>query len=578
MEARLFGWFHPSMVATLRSCAVLLCQPLGHEYMYSYRAFRHLAERLSQLGFPVLRFDYLGTGNSAGPSYGERSVSEWQESIPMALAELRERSGQSRVSLVGLRLGATLGTLAALEDERIDSLVLWEPCVTGKSYVRQVKVLAANSGELQGRPTVDQETGYVEALGFALTPEMVAQLSSIDLLQIQSPPASRALLLTRANSAPQDAFAQRLTTLGTTVTRAVATDYDTFMVTVEKSVLPTATQRTVTDWLETTYPGHHPPRQSPIARTAVRTTEIGTPPIREELVGIQGRLFGVVTDPADQDPDRPAVIFLTMGADHHVGPRRLYVHLARTLASRGFVALRFDLSGIGDTPPAPGGEENVPYPSTAQDDIRDVIEYLRLSRGIQSVVLAGMCAGGAHAVYGAGAHRSVCGIIAINAPLYMGPGVPLDADPFEQINGLSRIGRALRSPDAWARLLNGQIPVHHAWRLVAQRGQVPVTRNRIVPRRMRVGQEHSSNPHILDELFLPDVDTHLIFGSNDLGLRYLRHIGGTRLDDILRARENFQLSVVEGAGHVFIPLQGQARLTDLITTWLNRYVSSASKT
>ena len=45
---------------------MVVCPPLGPEYFNSYRSLRHLADRLAENGVSALRFDYDGTGNSAG--------------------------------------------------------------------------------------------------------------------------------------------------------------------------------------------------------------------------------------------------------------------------------------------------------------------------------------------------------------------------------------------------------------------------------------------------------------------------------------------------------------------------------
>ena len=57
-----FGWLH----AGSGTRGVVLCNTYGHEYVWTYSGMRHLADALSARGMWVLRFDYRGTGDSAG--------------------------------------------------------------------------------------------------------------------------------------------------------------------------------------------------------------------------------------------------------------------------------------------------------------------------------------------------------------------------------------------------------------------------------------------------------------------------------------------------------------------------------
>jgi len=69
------------------------------------------------------------------------------------------------------------------------------------------------------------------------------------------------------------------------------------------------------------------------------------------LFGARQSLAGIVTEPAIRRGARvtKAVILLNAGIVHRVGPGRIYVKIARALAAMGFVVLRFDFSGLGDS-------------------------------------------------------------------------------------------------------------------------------------------------------------------------------------------------------------------------------------
>ena len=67
-------------------------------------------------------------------------------------------------------------------------------------------------------------------------------------------------------------------------------------------------------------------------------------------LGPNHSIVGILTSPPRGVARKGiAVLLLNAGLIHHVGPNRLYVRLARVLASMGFSTVRFDFSGIGDS-------------------------------------------------------------------------------------------------------------------------------------------------------------------------------------------------------------------------------------
>jgi len=133
----LVGLFH----ATGRPATVgaLLCPPVSQTLMRTQRIYRQLATQLAERGIAALRFDYYGSGDSAGDSVEldwERCLAD----IATAAAELRERSGCREVIGFGAQLGGSLA-LAAAHRAGFSRLVLWDPILDGSAYVARLDTL-----------------------------------------------------------------------------------------------------------------------------------------------------------------------------------------------------------------------------------------------------------------------------------------------------------------------------------------------------------------------------------------------------------------------------------------------------
>ena len=123
-----------------------------------------------------------------------------------------------------------------------------------------------------------------------------------------------------------------------------------------------------------------------------------------------------MTEPPGSEPVSTAIIVLNTGCEHHVGPHRMYVPLAREWAAQGHAVFRFDLGGIGESRAPDGAEDYVAYPAHATSDVRAAIAEVRSRCGASRVMLIGICAGGWHAFQAARDGLPVDGILAVNAP------------------------------------------------------------------------------------------------------------------------------------------------------------------
>ncbi len=116
--------------------------------------------------------------------------------------------------------------------------------------------------------------------------------------------------------------------------------------------------------------------------------------VRERLLtfGSGQGLIGVLCEPSpgSAGTGAPAVLMANVGVNHRVGPNRLWVELSRRLASEGIPALRFDLSGMGDSEPRPGNDREL---ERGRADIADAMDALA-DRGVATrFVLVALCSG-----------------------------------------------------------------------------------------------------------------------------------------------------------------------------------------
>lgn len=176
----LFGFYHPAAAVT--RTAVLLCPPFGVEQIRCHRLYRQLAHGLAENGFPVLRFDYFGSGDSAGDS----QAFEWSRclaDVVSAANELRSRHGGGRMLAFGARLGAN-AALAAAQAARLDGVVAWDAITDGSALVRQYdrmqQALKLDLNRFEAaRPELDVSTQWP---GFEISARLRAQLTELRLL------------------------------------------------------------------------------------------------------------------------------------------------------------------------------------------------------------------------------------------------------------------------------------------------------------------------------------------------------------------------------------------------------------
>jgi pimeloyl-ACP methyl ester carboxylesterase len=175
---RLFGVYHAPERAA-RDAGVVLCYPGPQEYRHTHWAFGKLAAMLAKDGFPTLRFDYFGVGDSFGDTEAA-SLAQWTADIALAANELRDQAGVRRISLVGMRLGAALAAGACEAGLRVKDLVLWEPVISGARYLAELEAADERVRHAFAYP-VSEAADADALLGDPMPPAMRSALAELDL-------------------------------------------------------------------------------------------------------------------------------------------------------------------------------------------------------------------------------------------------------------------------------------------------------------------------------------------------------------------------------------------------------------
>jgi amino acid adenylation domain-containing protein len=192
---RLFGMHHASADARAGR-PLLVPAPLLQEGVVCQRALWTVCDALAASGGQALRFDWYGSGESAGDS-AELTLEGMASDLARAQAFI---GGDPRI--LALRSASLPVLHAALARGQAVDLVLWDPCLSGARLLarwrgqHRVQLTAAGRYLREGRAPVAAD----ELLGFDLSPGLPAALEALDFRQAVLPAGSRVTVVTWAEA------------------------------------------------------------------------------------------------------------------------------------------------------------------------------------------------------------------------------------------------------------------------------------------------------------------------------------------------------------------------------------------
>lgn len=149
---------------------VLICHGFVGNRIGVDRLFVESARKLAASGYMVMRFDYLGCGESSG-SYGREGFDSMVRQTLTVLDYAMSCCDvdPTQVTLLGHSLGGAVAVFAAARDHRVKNLILWS--AVGYPYSDIVRIT--------GQQAYDNAVkfGHDDYLGYELTPVFFDSLS-----------------------------------------------------------------------------------------------------------------------------------------------------------------------------------------------------------------------------------------------------------------------------------------------------------------------------------------------------------------------------------------------------------------
>lgn len=290
--------------------------------------------------------------------------------------------------------------------------------------------------------------------------------------------------------------------------------------------------------------------------------------------GPSRQLVGIVTTPSNGqgDPNRPAVVLLNAGLLHRVGPNRIYVQIARALASAGYTVLRFDFSGLGDSAPR---SDHMPYAQSAPAEARAAMDWLTQNRGAQRFILIGHCAGAGISLLVAREDPCVVGAALINPE-----GGDAQWTEFDRMKKVSQqharnySQSALFSRERWVKLLSGRADYRSIARVVLK----DIIWYRIKSLSFQVRQSFKARQPAVRAEQAARAQEHLgpivergaalllLHSEGSTGLAQIRAMLGAELDRLIAA-DKIQLTIIPQSDHLFTLVATQRQLCAELCTW-----------
>ena len=270
---------------------------------------------------------------------------------------------------------------------------------------------------------------------------------------------------------------------------------------------------------------------------------------------VRGILHRPAQSPAATRP--PAVVFCHGWSGSRLGPHRMFVKTARRLSELGFLSLRIDFRGRGNS------DGSTTSASIAQmaADTAGAVDYLSNHAHPGAVYLLGICSGGKVAVGAAAARPGDVAGLALWSAEAMGSLRNPHTSRRKRWSALKAYVRKLLRPATWRKIVSGRV-------------NVKAVNKAVFNEEVRSEEEARQENETLAAF--ADFGGRLIFiyGDNDPDTKLA---GENYREYCERNGIAARFHRIAGANHSFYSLAWEREVIDLTTEWLCENTRSVSR-
>jgi len=298
------------------------------------------------------------------------------------------------------------------------------------------------------------------------------------------------------------------------------------------------------------------------------------PVIIKNRVGLS--LYGMLHAPTGSQRRETAILLLSPGIKSRVAPHRLYVKMAERYAKEGYVVLRFDYHGLGDSEGDVKENLVADFYRTVQEgryveDVFAAMDYMGEERGVRSFVLGGLCGGALTGLIAGSNDARVVGLFGLGIPVILdgsqmvpsihmtdGQTVSLRQSYYEKILDIR----------AWKRFLSMKSDFRLIWR-VLKPGTPKTNRKPVEENGGEVSNFNPLFPLAFQKMISSSRKLLLIFSDMDrLYWEYDEKFWQPRKEAYKDRMEYIDVRVLKNANHIISSPDSQNEMLKWTCDWL----------